>query len=181
MVDQINPKTSQNPPSLGPPPPNTHQNTEIHISIPQLGGDPPQPICSYNRCEGCKALFPIAGLALVNCPGCNQPTLLVKLSSCPKCNEPVKTIRLRVDHVSDKMPQGAHCKGQAGPGDVFLVDIEKPVWREDDSRIKDTTTNPKQGNEYAVKETSTKNTETVEKPERNSKSNDCGCKKAKTS
>jgi hypothetical protein len=165
----------------GPPDSTATKYTEININIPKVGEQPSEAIWSDNKCEGCKALYPIQGLALVNCPGCNQPTLLIKLSNCPKCNEPTKSIRIRVDHVSDKMPHGSLCKGQLGVGDSFYVEIEKPAWRDDDHRIKNTKNNPKQGKEYqgSAEEENPSDESPVEGSERPSKSGDCGCKKAK--
>ena len=151
---------------------------ELEVIIPKPGPPDPseQPVCSYNKCEGCKALFPIAGVALANCPGCQQPTILVKLTNCPKCNEPVRTLRLRIDHVTEKMPHAAVCKSQAPLGDTFIVDIVKGELSEDDPRVKNTY-NIKQ---IEVKKEVERNTQEVANTQHNRKSGDCGCKKTST-
>jgi len=151
---------------------------DIEVSIPsaQPSEQPQKVFCSYNKCEGCKALFPIAGMAMVQCPGCQQPTILLKLTNCPKCNEPVKEIRLRVDHVSEKMPHTPICQGQPPHGDTFVIDVVKGDFSEEDPRIK----NSYKVNQVTVKKEVAKDKpEVPEEPKRVVKSNDCGCKQAK--
>ena len=152
---------------------------ELEVVIPKPGPSEPSnnTICSYNKCEGCKALYPIAGVALANCPGCNQPTILLKLTNCPKCNEPAREIRLRVDHVTEKMPHAAICKAQAPLGDSFIIDIVKGELDEEDPRIK----NPYNVKQIEVKKEVASDSQTVENTQRNRRSGDCGCKKATNS
>lgn len=166
--------------TVAPTPDSSSIDNTIEIAIPKSGPteDPPKVICSYNKCEGCKTLFPIAGMALVQCPGCQQPTLLMKLTNCPKCNEPVKEIRLRVDHVTEKMPLTPACQGQAPHGDTFIIDLVKEPFSEKDPRNKNTY----KFKQITVAEKAEEHQPEVEKEhKRPDKSNDCGCKKTKVS
>jgi len=114
---------------------NSTQGVDLGVPSPQT---PAQPVpCSYNVCSKCEVTWPLK-VALVSCPGCKQPTMLIKMENCPRCNEPAKAFKIRMDHTTEKMALGALCIHGKTMSDSVYIEIEKTPLEDDDFRIKDT-------------------------------------------
>lgn len=85
--------------------------------------EPVVQLCTSNQCSG-GHVWP-AKLALVDCPGCAAPVLLVLMEQCPQCNEPTQTFRMRTDHIMKGGGYTAQCKGQKNAAEVTEICMER--------------------------------------------------------
>lgn len=85
-------------------------------------------LCSWNLCSAGHRSRPTA--AMVECPGCGSPTIVVKLENCPICNEPLVQSSFR----SDMVPRGGglakRCKGENPRGESVDIVLERGHWEE---------------------------------------------------
>jgi len=84
--------------------------------------------CTSNEClNGHK--WP-AQLAIQPCPGCGASILLVRMINCPVCNEPTRVFRMRTDHTNQGFGIAALCRGQKGPAESSLIEMERHATEE---------------------------------------------------
>ena len=90
---------------------------------PNAPNRPVEPICSYQVCTAGHT-WPLE-LGIARCPGCKSQMIARKQESCPVCNEPAERMMIRLDHINERVPVVALCKGATPMAQSGIIEIKR--------------------------------------------------------